>query len=105
MKCLRCLKSCDPYGQIQSDNGNSFICVGANDGYDRVVEQDEYTLCWKNKYVDERSHWDKRDLTDTAAVLHEMKKNTDNWREGSTHYISENRIWQHAQQLREGKND
>lgn len=74
-KCLRGRCDCQPYAQIAADElddqdkSSSYICVGKNDGSDRQVAQDEYTLCWKNSFVDERTHWDKRDLTDTASVI------------------------------------
>ncbi len=73
-KCLRHLESCSPLAQIASDelvDGEpiSFICVGANDGTDRVVEQDWYTFCWKNHVVDQRDHIDLTDLLHTQSVI------------------------------------
>ena len=68
-KCLRGCSNCEPLAQIESDCGTSFICVGQNDGSTRTVDQDEFTLCWKNSEIDERSDWDKRDLIDTASVI------------------------------------
>ena len=47
----------------------SFICVGANHPASRTVKADRFTLCWKNAAIDERSHWDKRDLLDTMSVI------------------------------------
>lgn len=68
-KCLRQLDTCEPFAQIVADNAASFICMGENDGTERVHKQDCYTMCWKNSEVDEIGHWDKRDLTDTASVI------------------------------------
>lgn len=68
-KCLRCRTDCEPLAQIESDDGVSFICVGHNDGTDRAEPGDQFTLCWKNGEVDERGHWDDRDLIDTASVI------------------------------------
>lgn len=68
-KCLRGLDSCEPYAQIEADDGKSFICMGKNDGTTRDIEQDEFTVCWKNELFDDMSHWDKRDVADTISVL------------------------------------
>ena len=68
-KCLRGMDRCMPLSQLQSDCGRSFMCCGENDGSDREYEQDKYTVCFKNDIIDERTHWDKRDITDTASVL------------------------------------
>ena len=68
-ECLRGLESCEPYSQIVSDSGASFFCCGENDGTDREVKQDKYTICFKNKECDDRTHNDKRDLIHNAAVI------------------------------------
>lgn len=68
-KCLRGLSDCQPMSQIESDCGDSFICCGENNGADRVIATDRYTVCWKNDVIDDRSHWDFRDLADTVGVL------------------------------------
>lgn len=68
-KCLRKRKDCKPLAQIQSDCKRSFICCGENDGNDRVHKQDRLTVCWKNETIDERSHWDERDIADTMSVF------------------------------------
>lgn len=68
-KCLRGLNNCQPYAQIASDCGTSFFCCGENDGTDRFVEQDKYTLCFRGEFKDEISHNDKRDLVHQAAVI------------------------------------
>lgn len=68
-KCLRNRDDCQPLGQIESDCGQSFICCGRNDGSDRSLAQDRFTLCWKNDEIDDRSHWDERDLLDTISVI------------------------------------
>ena len=68
--CFRCRTDCVPLANLASDDGaQSFVCVGLNRPSDRVVKQDRFTLCWKNEVVDERGHWDKRDLIDTMSVI------------------------------------
>lgn len=67
-ECLRGL-NCQPYAQIQSTCGESFICCGANSPEERTVQQDEFRVCWKNDSFDEMSDWDRRDLTDTISVM------------------------------------
>jgi hypothetical protein len=68
--CLRCLKDCTPLANLSSDEqAKSFVCVGLNHPQSRTVPQDRFTLCWKNNVIDERGHWDKRDLLDTASVI------------------------------------
>lgn len=68
-KCLRGRSDCEPLTQIESDCGSSFICCGHNDGSDRSIPQDRFTLCWKNEAIDTRDHWDEHDLIDTASVI------------------------------------
>jgi hypothetical protein len=68
-KCLRGLKTCEPYNQIASEGCATFICCGENDGTDRQVKQDKYTLCFKSETTDERTHNDKRDLIHQASVI------------------------------------
>lgn len=76
-KCLRGLSTCRPLSSIESETNPetgkpySFICVGMNDGTEvkEGHKQDKYTVCWHNSQVDDRSFWDKRDLTDTASVI------------------------------------
>lgn len=68
-KCIRGLNNCQPYAQIVGENKKSFFCCGENDGSDRVIDQDKYTLCFKNDQIDDLTHNDKRDLTHQAAVL------------------------------------
>ena len=68
-KCLRNLTDCTPLSQIQSDNTKSFICCGKNDSKTRKVKQDTFRHCWVNRYIDEISNWDKRDIIDTLSVL------------------------------------
>ena len=43
--------------------------MGKNDGTRRNIEQDEFTVCWKNEEIDEISHWDKIDIVDTISIL------------------------------------
>ena len=69
-QCFRCRNDCTPLANISSDESlSSFICVGYNRKEDRTVESDRFTFCWKNKTIDERSHWDRRDLLDTSSVI------------------------------------
>ena len=68
--CFRCRADCTPISNLSSDGtAKSFVCVGYNRPEDRVMRQDRFTLCWKNGLVDERGHWDKRDLLDTMSVI------------------------------------
>ena len=70
--CFRCRKDCTPLANLTADGSTppaSFICVGANHPASRTVKQDRFTLCWKNAAIDERGHWDKRDLLDTMSVI------------------------------------
>ena len=68
-KCLRNREDCEPLAQIASDDGESFVCCGANDGTINNNHQDRFRVCWKNDVVDEESEWDRRDLIDTIAVF------------------------------------
>jgi hypothetical protein len=68
-KCLRDRSDCEPLAQIASDNGKSFICCGLNDQETRSYPHDEFRHCWKNQVIDERTDWDRRDITDTISVL------------------------------------
>jgi len=69
-KCLRGRTDCQPYAQIASDSGPlSFYCCGENDGTNRSIEQDKYTVCFKGPHSDEISYNNKRDLTHSASVL------------------------------------
>lgn len=76
-KCHRCLTTCKPLASIESETNPetgmpySFICVGMNDGSEvkEGDKQNKYTVCWHNSQVDDRSFWDKRDLTDTMSVF------------------------------------
>ena len=69
-QCFRCRTDCTPLANLASDSEvKSFVCVGANRKEDRSVAGDRFTLCWKNAVIDERGHWDKRDLLDTMSVI------------------------------------
>lgn len=68
-RCPRGLGCCQPLAQVMSDSGESFLCVGENDGSDRVEPGDSLTLCVRNAQVDERTHVDERDLIDQASVI------------------------------------
>jgi len=79
--CLRCLKDCVPLANLSSDTeAKSFVCVGLNKVESRTVPQDRFTLCWKNSLVDERGHWDKRDLLDTMSVIAQALSTDENIR-------------------------
>lgn len=66
--CLRARRAV-PLQNIIATSGESFICVGYNHPKDRSVPQDRFCHCWKNDSVDEHSHWDRRDITDTMSVM------------------------------------
>jgi hypothetical protein len=79
--CLRCRQDCTPLANITSDTeSKSFVCVGANLPKTRSVPQDRFTLCWKNSVVDERGHWDKRDLLDTMSIIAQALSTDENIR-------------------------
>lgn len=67
--CPRGRNDCESYATIRSDCGESFICGGVNDGTTRRVEQDNFTLCFKNTMTDQITHNDERDLTDLMSVI------------------------------------
>lgn len=80
-ECLRCRTDCTPVANVASDEeAKSFVCVGFNRKEDRAIPQDRFTLCWKNKAVDERGHWDKRDLLDTMSVIAQALSTDENIR-------------------------
>ena len=69
-RCLRCRQDCTPLANLSANEAaSSFVCVGFNRLQDRSVPSDRFTLCWKSRFVDERGHWDKRDLIDTMSVI------------------------------------
>jgi hypothetical protein len=79
--CLRCRTDCVPLANLSSDSEQkTFVCVGLNRKEDRVIPQDRFTLCWKNTAVDERGHWDKRDLLDTMSVIAQALSTDENIR-------------------------
>lgn len=67
--CPRGRDDCCSLNFIIAHGHESFICCGANDGENREVDQDKYRVCFKNKIIDDMQDYDKRDLTQTAAVL------------------------------------
>lgn len=67
--CPRGRDDCKSLSQIIAGGHASFVCCGVNDGSSRKVEQDRFTVCWKNAEIDDRSHWSERDLKDHLAVL------------------------------------
>lgn len=79
--CLRCRTDCVPLANLSADGeGTSFVCVGLNRKESRTVLQDRFTLCWKNNVIDERGHWDKRDLLDTMSVIAQALSTDENIR-------------------------
>lgn len=68
-KCLRGFSCCRPLAQIEADDGSSFFCCGENDGSDRPIEQDKYTVCFKGPHRDCRDYYDKRDLIHHSSVM------------------------------------
>ena len=82
-KCYRCRQDCMPLSNISGgEKAESFICVGYNQKCDRSVDADRFTLCWKNDVVDERGHWDRRDLLDTQSVIAQALSIDENIRVG-----------------------
>lgn len=85
-QCFRCRTDCTPAANLSADEPTpghepeSFVCVGWNRPQDRTVPQDRFTLCWKNSAVDERGHWDKRDLLDTLSVISQALSTDENIR-------------------------
>jgi hypothetical protein len=83
-RCLRCRTDCTPLSNLSADEeGSSFVCVGYNRPEDRQVKGDRFTLCWKNSAVDERGHWDRRDLLDTMSVMAQALSTDENIRVSS----------------------
>lgn len=84
--CFRCRTDCTPVANLSADAPStagtpaSFVCVGFNRKEDRSVPQDRFTMCWKNHAVDERGHWDKRDLLDTMSVIAQALSTDENIR-------------------------
>lgn len=84
--CWRCRTDCTPAANLSAtlpgpDGApSSFVCVGWNRPQDRTVPADRFTLCWKNGVVDERGHWDKRDLLDTMSVIAQALSTDENVR-------------------------
>lgn len=85
-RCYRCRTDCAPIANLSADepagNGSpaSFVCVGYNRPEDRAVPADRFTLCWVNEAVDERGHWDRRDLLDTLSVMAQALSTDENIR-------------------------
>lgn len=83
-RCYRCRTDCTPVANLSADGESevpvSFVCIGFNRAQDRTVPADRFTLCWKNKAIDERGHWDKRDLMDTMSVIAQALSTDENIR-------------------------
>lgn len=67
--CPRGRNNCTALSTIKDDEIGGFICCGLNDGKTRTVKGDMYTVCWKNKEIDEISDWDERDIVSTISVM------------------------------------
>lgn len=68
-KCLRDLQDCEPLAQIHSENAESFVCCGLNDGTRRKEKQDIFRHCWVSPDTDDMNDMDSRDIADTISVL------------------------------------
>lgn len=67
--CIRGRTDCTALSSQVSECGGSFFCVGYNAKKTRVVKGDRFTCCFKNDTIDDRGHWDKRDLLDQVMVM------------------------------------
>lgn len=82
-QCFRCRTDCTPLANLSADEElSSFVCVGYNKKESRSIESDRFTLCWKNKVIDERGNWDRRDLLDTSSVILQALSTDENIRIG-----------------------
>ena len=68
--CPRDCSDCYSLAQIISDSEiESFVCCGLNDGTRRALQQDKFTVCFKNAVIDSIEHWDYQDMKDMMSVL------------------------------------
>lgn len=67
--CPRGCEDCVALARIEADDLVSFFCVGENNGENRPVPQDRYTVCFKGPYRDAKDYYDKRDLIHHASVM------------------------------------
>ena len=68
--CPRGRTDCQPLSQVLDDEKDrGFICCGRNDGENVVHLKDRFTFCFKGEGIDERDHWDERDLISSIAVM------------------------------------
>lgn len=67
--CPREREDCIALSNIVADGGESFFCCGENNGENRVVKRDIYTVCFKGNHRDEISLHDKRDLIHNSSVI------------------------------------
>jgi len=67
--CPRGNSDCIALSNMVSDDATSFFCCGENNGDNREIKQDKYTVCFKGPHRDDISHNDKRDLIHNSAVL------------------------------------
>lgn len=67
--CPRGREDCKALANIKADDNSSFFCCGENNGENRTVEQDKYTVCFKGEHRDCIDHYDKRDLIHHSSVM------------------------------------
>ena len=83
--CLRGCTDCMPLASMVTKWGDeakdrAFICIGENDGTNRVWPGDELRHCFKNDVIDTTEDWDRRDVVDTVSVLMQGLSMHDNMR-------------------------
>ena len=67
--CPKGRTDCRALANIVADDNSSFFCCGENNGDNRVIAQDKYTVCFKSDHRDSMDHYDKRDLIHHSAVM------------------------------------
>jgi len=67
--CPRGRDDCDPLSNIVSTCGDTFVCLGLNDGSTRVIEEDRYRHCFKNPAGDDMYDLNDADMRDLVGVL------------------------------------
>lgn len=81
-RCLRDRNDCEPWAQMASDDGVTFVCCGLNDGTRRTVAEDRFRVCWRSAHgVDEEGDRSERDVKDTISVLAQALSANANMRE------------------------
>jgi len=67
--CPRGRADCRALSNIIAGKKTSFFCCGENNGENRTVQQDKYTVCFKGEFRDCMDHYDKRDLIHHSSVM------------------------------------